>query len=95
MNNLSRRWVLEADRLSGEPARHIGKLHDGVSVWFRNTQRGKRGIVLDLKQPAGLAALLRLAADADVLVHNMRVQAIERLGYQLLCAAPLEGASQP
>ncbi|NOG69067.1 CoA transferase [Roseicella sp. DB1501] len=44
-----------------------------------NLHRNKRGIALDLKNPAGHAAFLKLAATADVLVENMRMQVKHRL----------------
>ncbi|WP_207539720.1 CaiB/BaiF CoA transferase family protein [Sabulicella rubraurantiaca] len=44
-----------------------------------NLHRNKRSIALDLKNPAGRAAFLRLAAKADVLVENMRVAVKHRL----------------
>ncbi len=46
---------------------------------FINLHRNKRAIVLDLKNPAGHAAFLRLVRTADVLVENMRVQVKHRL----------------
>jgi crotonobetainyl-CoA:carnitine CoA-transferase CaiB-like acyl-CoA transferase len=50
------------------------------SAMFVSANRGKRSIVLDLKQPAALEALHRLIADADVLVQNFRPGTMERLG---------------
>ncbi|WP_149538159.1 CaiB/BaiF CoA transferase family protein [Siccirubricoccus phaeus] len=52
----------------------------GLGAMFYNLNRGKRGISLDLKQPEGRAALLRLAESADVFIHAMRADAIARLG---------------
>lgn len=53
----------------------------GMSSIYLALNRNKRSVVLDLKTPAGAAALRRLIAGADVLIHNMRVAAIERLGF--------------
>ena len=61
-------------RLNG-PARNPGMGHT-----FVNTNRNKRSVVLDLKKPAGLEAVLALAKTADVLVYNIRPQAMARLG---------------
>ena len=64
----------------GDPARHIG-LSDGPStVLFRNLNRGKKSIVLDLKSPAGRDALLALADTADVFVESFRPGVVDRLG---------------
>ena len=54
--------------------------HPGMAPMFQHSNRGKRSVVLDLKQPGGLAAVMRLAALADVVVHNIRPAAAERLG---------------
>jgi crotonobetainyl-CoA:carnitine CoA-transferase CaiB-like acyl-CoA transferase len=63
----------------GEPARHLGAIKNGASVWFRNTHRGKRSIQLDLKSEAGLAAFDALAHDADVIVEAFRPGVASRL----------------
>ena len=44
------------------------------------TTRGKRSIAIDLKHPAGYEVVCRLVSGADVLQHNMRMGAAERLG---------------
>jgi len=56
------------------PARHAGMGHI-----FLHANRNKRAIALDLKQDAAREALLVLAKDADVLVYNIRPQAMARL----------------
>jgi crotonobetainyl-CoA:carnitine CoA-transferase CaiB-like acyl-CoA transferase len=47
---------------------------------FMNVNRGKRSVVLDLKQPAAREVLLRLVQDSDLFIHSMRAKAIARLG---------------
>jgi len=51
----------------------------GMGSIFLNTNRNKRSVVLDLKQPAALEAFLLLAGKSDVLVYNVRPQAMARL----------------
>src|SRR4051812_18553362 len=53
--------------------------------WFAShiamcCNRGKRSIALDLKQPAAMAVLHKLVAEADIVQHNMRYPAAVRLG---------------
>jgi crotonobetainyl-CoA:carnitine CoA-transferase CaiB-like acyl-CoA transferase len=64
----------------GEPSRRIGQVQAGHSVFFRNSHRGKKSIVLDLKSDAGRAALLDLCATADVFVEGFRPGVVKRLG---------------
>jgi crotonobetainyl-CoA:carnitine CoA-transferase CaiB-like acyl-CoA transferase len=52
----------------------------GETVMFRNTQRGKESIALDLKTEAGKKALLALAQKVDVVVEAFRPGVAERLG---------------
>ena len=64
----------------GEPNREIGAKRDGVSVYFANTHRGKKSLALNLKDPAGVEVLMRLAEKSDVLVEAFRPGAAGRLG---------------
>ncbi len=48
---------------------------------FVSSNRGKRSVVLDLKQPDALAILHRMIAQSDVLVQNFRPGVADRLGF--------------
>ena len=75
----------------GEPTRAVGETRDGVSVYFANTNRGKKSLALNLKHPAGLEALLRLAEVSDVVVEAFRPGVADRLGVgykQIAARAP-------
>src|SRR6516164_8574921 len=52
----------------------------GVACFFLGLNRGKRGISIDLKHPAGLDLCLRLIDRMDVLIENFRPGAMDRLG---------------
>lgn len=73
--------VIKVESPGGDAMRDVGPPPaDGMGAVFLGANRNKRSIVLDLKQAKARAALLHLAEGADVFVHNMRPQAIERLG---------------
>jgi len=73
--------VIKVESLhEGEPNRSIGARRGAVSVYFANTHRGKKSLALNLKDPAGVEVLLRLAGTADVLVEAFRPGVAERLG---------------
>jgi crotonobetainyl-CoA:carnitine CoA-transferase CaiB-like acyl-CoA transferase len=73
--------VVKVEPHAGDNMRWAAPMRQpGMAHIFMHLNRNKRSIVLDLKQPEGRDAVLRLARDADVLVHNVRPQAIARLG---------------
>ena len=75
---------------AGDMMRSIGPMRNpGMAAYFLNINRNKKSVVLDLKRPAAVRVLLRLAAGADVFVHNMRPGASRRLGidYAAIAAA--------
>lgn len=79
--------VIKVESLEGDVTRLIGPArHPGMGPVFLNTNRSKRSICLDLKTRKGREAVLRLIASADVLVYNVRPQAMARLnlGYDVV-----------
>ena len=72
--------VIKVESLEGDVTRLIGPTrHPGMGPVFLNANRNKRSIALDLKKPSGRDAVLRLIASADVLIYNVRPQAMARL----------------
>jgi crotonobetainyl-CoA:carnitine CoA-transferase CaiB-like acyl-CoA transferase len=82
--------VIKVESPEGDIVRQLGPGRTkGMGGMFLNANRGKRSIVIDLKQAEGRAALLRLARGANAIVYNVRPQAMARLGldYEVLAAA--------
>jgi crotonobetainyl-CoA:carnitine CoA-transferase CaiB-like acyl-CoA transferase len=52
----------------------------GEASYFLGLNAGKRSLAIDLKRPEGLALCLRLAANSDILIENMRPGTMTRLG---------------
>ena len=71
--------VIKVEPPGGDYARTL-LTEGGSSPIFAATNRGKKSIVLDLKDPEGRAALLRLAGSADVLIEGFRPGVMDRLG---------------
>jgi crotonobetainyl-CoA:carnitine CoA-transferase CaiB-like acyl-CoA transferase len=63
-----------------DAARSHGPAKDGVNLWWKTLGRNKRAMTLDLSAPEGAELLLRLVADADVLIENFRPGTLERWG---------------
>ena len=73
--------VIKVEPPIGDLNRRIGPAPvPGFAAFFANANRNKRGVMLDLKRPEALDALMRLIDTADVFVHGMRPQAAKRLG---------------
>lgn len=64
----------------GDPGRTIGPKDGPQTVFFRNLNRGKKSVVLDLKTAAGRETLLALCESADVFVESFRPGVMKRLG---------------
>ena len=77
--------VIKIEPAAGDPARDQAPFdrYGGAehSVWFANLNRGKRSVVLDLKDDAGKAALREIIAGADVFVEGFRPGVMARLGF--------------
>ena len=83
--------IIKVENLEGDLARDSGVcLHPGMSSVFLALNRNKRSIAVDLKTAEGKEVLRRLVPRADVLVHNMRVAAIEKLGFGYGAVAELK-----
>lgn len=64
----------------GDDTRQWPSFVGGESSYFMSVNRSKRSITLNLKAPAGVAILKRLAARSDVVLENFRTGTMEKLG---------------
>ena len=72
--------VIKIESPQGDMLRQFPSSLPGEARFFLGTNRGKRAVALDLKQPEGLAVLHRMVESADVLVENFRPSVPARLG---------------
>jgi crotonobetainyl-CoA:carnitine CoA-transferase CaiB-like acyl-CoA transferase len=73
--------VIKLESPDGDIVRKIVPArHQGMGALFLLANRGKRSIVLDVKQPAGREAALKIAANVDVMIYNLRPNVMARLG---------------
>jgi crotonobetainyl-CoA:carnitine CoA-transferase CaiB-like acyl-CoA transferase len=74
--------VIKIEAPDGDIMRYAGpSRHREMGHVFLNLNRNKRSLVLDLKNKDAAPVLLALVAQSDVLMHNMRPQAMARLGF--------------
>ncbi len=72
--------VIKVEAPEGDIARYAYPAGTSGGALFVNNNRNKRTLAIDLKRPEGRGALARLIETADVLLHNMRIDAASRLG---------------
>lgn len=73
--------VAKVEPPAGDTMRRVGPArHPGMSVSHLHLNRNKRSLALDLKRPEGAQTLREMVKQADVLLHSLRPQAMERLG---------------
>jgi formyl-CoA transferase len=72
--------VIKIESPEGDNLRKYPSSLPTESRAFLGVNRSKYGVVIDLKQPEGLASLMELVKAADVLVHNFRPSVPHRLG---------------
>lgn len=80
--------VIKVEHPRGDPLRTHGYAKDGHGLWWKMLGRNKHAITLNFSKPAGQQMLLKLVADADVLIENFRPGVMEKwsLGYDELAA---------
>jgi len=73
--------VIKVEPPYGDSNRSLGASRNpGMAALYLTCNRNKRSIVLDLKQESAREALLKIAADVDVMIHNNRPQVMTKLG---------------
>jgi crotonobetainyl-CoA:carnitine CoA-transferase CaiB-like acyl-CoA transferase len=75
--------VIKIEEPTGDRQRHSGKAPKSRTMGplFVSLNRNKRSVALDLKTEPAREALAKLVAQADIFIHNMRPEAVQRLGF--------------
>jgi crotonobetainyl-CoA:carnitine CoA-transferase CaiB-like acyl-CoA transferase len=73
--------VIKVERpRSGDEIRYWGNNKNGVGLYFKVINRGKKAVTADLRTPFGAEVVKRLAKEADILVENYRTGTLEKWG---------------
>jgi len=74
--------VIKIEPLTGDTNRNLGPYRNTqtMSSMYLGCNRNKRSVALDLKSDAGHSAALEIIKTGDVMVHNFRPSAMQRLG---------------
>ena len=73
-------YVIKVETPNGDLMRHLSRGRNGMNASFLACNRNKRSLAVDLKTAHGREIIYKLIATADVLVHNFRPGAAERIG---------------
>lgn len=65
---------------AGDEVRKWGETRNGVGLYYKVVNRGKKSVTADLRTPFGVEVVKRLAAQADILVENYRAGTLEKWG---------------
>ena len=65
---------------SGDEIRYWGESKNGVGLYFKMVNRGKRSVTADMRTPLGVEIVKRLVKDTDILLENYRTGTLERWG---------------
>jgi crotonobetainyl-CoA:carnitine CoA-transferase CaiB-like acyl-CoA transferase len=84
--------VIKIEEPSGDRQRNQGKAPKSTTMGplFVALNRNKRSVAIDLKSDAGKRALQKLVRSGDIFIHNMRPEAIKRLGFGYTDVAALK-----
>ena len=72
--------VIKVETFDGDIMRHTQKSIDVFTTAFVASNRGKKGIAIDLKHQSGIDVVKRIVREVDVVVQNFRPGAVERMG---------------
>src|SRR5438876_5016472 len=81
--------VIRIDRRGGSEDRYVGPVtEEGEGGMFLSLNRNKRSLTLDPGQPQGAAIIRRLVAGADIVIANLPLEVMTKIGitYDSLCA---------
>ncbi len=75
--------VIKIEPPYGDSNRSLGASRNpGMAALYLTCNRNKRSLVLDLKKPGAREAVMKIAADCDVVIHNNRPQVMTKLGLE-------------
>jgi crotonobetainyl-CoA:carnitine CoA-transferase CaiB-like acyl-CoA transferase len=71
--------VIKVEPMGGESTRYLGTVYPPEGKGYQALNRGKRGLIIDLQDPRGTAAIHEIVQDIDVVLINYRLGVAERL----------------